>query len=370
MTEDEKYIQRTFALAEKARGRTSPNPLVGCVIVKDGKIVGEGFHTAAGKPHAEIVALQNAGQNARQATVYVNLEPCCHYGRTPPCTKALIAAGVKRVVAAMKDPDPRVAGNGFAELEKNGIIVDYGFLIENAHRLNEVFLKCKQTHLPFITLKWAISVDGRIATSTGHSRWITSPEARQRGHQLRNEVDAILVGIGTVLADDPLLNVRLEHVDDIRHPVRIILDRQARLPLDSQLVKTASQIRTIVVANKANSAKIEQLQANHVDVWQFSTNGGELLPLLEKLVAENLCSVLIEGGATISTTFLRERLVDKMMIFIAPKLIGGDGISVVDGLGVLDMEQALQLRNRQVELVGPDILMTGYFMGFKKLTVS
>jgi len=361
---DESYLRMTFELAQCAKGQTSPNPLVGCVIVKDNQIVGKGFHAQAGKPHAEIEALHIAGEAAKGATVYINLEPCCHFGRTPPCTQALIRHGVKRVVVAIADIDERVAGKGIAALRAAGIEVEHGFLQEEARQLNEVYLKHKSTGLPFVLLKLAMSLDGKIATRTGHSQWITSETARRQAHRYRHESDAILVGIGTVLADDPMLNVRMVEKSTPHHPVRIVLDSRARLPLTSQLGQTATDIRTIVaVTSNANPAQIESLRQHSLEVWEFpatSTGQVALEPLLRRMVTDQLCSLMIEGGAQVATAFLQAGLVDKVAAVIAPILIGGDGLPGVHSLGVDTVEHALKLVNTRFEPLGTDLLVEGY----------
>ena len=247
---DHIYMRRALDLAALALGRTSPNPVVGAVVVKDSQIVGEGYHQKAGTPHAEIHALRQAGDRAAGATVYVSLEPCSHFGRTPPCADALIAAGVKKVVIACLDPNPQVAGQGMQKLMDAGIEIESGIMQEEALQLNEAFFKYIQTARPFVAIKTAMTLDGKIASKTGDSRWITSPDARTYVHQIRNTYDAILVGIGTVLHDDPMLNTRLES-DDARDPIRVIIDSQLDLPMDSQIVRSSHEQRSIVFCSSA-----------------------------------------------------------------------------------------------------------------------
>jgi len=360
---DQIWMRRALELAARSRGRTSPNPMVGAVIVKDGQVVGEGFHSYAGSDHAEVVALREAGSAAEGATLYVSLEPCCHHGRTPPCADQIVHAGIRRVVAACEDPNPSVNGRGVAALREAGVTVEVGLLGEEAARLNEAFFKYIRTGVPFVTLKVAASLDGKIASRTGESRWITGESARRRVHQLRNEMDAVLVGIGTVLRDDPLLTARLG-IADQRDPIRVIVDNLARLPLRAKVVNRASTAPTILaVAQMAPRGKLEALEREGVQVIvvENSPRRVSLERLMEALGKRGVLSVMIEGGAEINASALRESVVDKVLVFLAPILIGGKSTpTAVGGDGIESLGQALRLRNVRIERFDGDILVEGY----------
>ena len=360
---DRNWMRRALDLAVRARGRTSPNPMVGAVIVTDGQVVGEGFHAYAGSDHAEVAALREAGPAAAEGTLYVSLEPCCHQGRTPPCVDQILGAGIRRVVAAGEDPNPSVSGRGFASLREAGVRVEVGLLGEEAARLNEAFFKYIRTGVPFVTLKVAASLDGKIATRTGESRWITGESARRRVHQLRNEVDAVLVGIGTVLRDDPLLTTRLG-IADQRDPIRVIVDNLARLPLRAKAVNRASTAPTILaVSQTAPRGKLEALEREGVQVIvvENSPRRVSLERLMEALGKRGILSVMIEGGAEINASALREGVVDKVLVFLAPILIGGKSTSTaVGGDGIESLAQALRLRDVRIEKFDGDILVEGY----------
>lgn len=360
---DRIWMRRALALAARARGRTSPNPMVGAVLVKDNQLVGEGFHSYAGSDHAEVVALREAGEAARGATLYVSLEPCCHFGRTPPCAEQIIQAGVRRVVAACEDPNPAVSGKGIAALRAAGLGVEVGVLAEEAARLNEAFFTHTRTGRPFVTLKVAASLDGKIATRTGESRWITGETARRRVHQLRNEVDAVLVGIGTVLRDDPLLTTRLG-IAEQRDPIRVIVDNLARLPLRANVVNRASTAPTILaVSQMAPRTKLEALEREGVQVIvvENSPRRVSLERLMEALGKRGILSVMIEGGAEINASALREGVVDKVLVFLAPILIGGKSTpTAVGGEGIETLGQALRLRDVRIERFDDDVLVEGY----------
>jgi diaminohydroxyphosphoribosylaminopyrimidine deaminase/5-amino-6-(5-phosphoribosylamino)uracil reductase len=355
---DKRYMRMALALAGKGAGRTSPNPLVGAVLARGGKIIGAGFHRRAGGDHAEIAALRRAGGKARGATLYINLEPCSHYGRTPPCAPALIRAGIKRVVVGTADPNPLVSGGGIRKLSRAGIQVRVGVLKEECRRLNEAFDKYITRRLPFVILKIAASLDGKIAASTGHSRWITGPAARRRVHEMRNRVDAILVGVGTVLADNPQLTCR---IPGGRDPVRIVLDRRLRIPLAARLLHERG--KTVIVSGPLASAKkIKAIEKCGAEVWRLPLRRGgiPLAPVLKKIAARGMMSVMIEGGAITAARALAERVVDKMCFFYAPKIVGADGLSMIAPLGVRKMGQSRQLKNLSVEKIGDDLLVTGY----------
>ncbi len=360
---DRMYMRRALELAGRARGRTSPNPMVGAVLVKDGQVVGEGFHSFAGGDHAELVALREAEGAARGATLYVSLEPCCHHGRTPPCVDRLVAAGIARVVAACEDPNPAVSGKGLGALRAAGLPVQVGVLAEEATRLNEAFFTFVRTGRPFVILKSAASLDGKIATRTGESRWITGEKARLRVHRFRNEVDAVLVGIGTVLRDDPLLTTRLGTADQ-RDPARVIVDNLARLPLRAKVINRASTAPTyLAVSERAPAARIEALQREGVQVLvvEGSPRRVSLLQLMEALGKLGFLSVMIEGGAEINASAIREGVVDKVVLFLAPLLMGGKSApSAVGGPGVETLAEAVRLRDLRIERLDEDLVIEGY----------
>lgn len=356
---DEIFMREALRIARHAEGRTSPNPLVGAVIVRDGKIIAQGWHRQAGTPHAEIHALNMAGELSRGATLYVTLEPCSHFGRTPPCAQAVINAGISRVVAAMSDPNPKVAGRGFEMLRSAGIEVDVGILEAEARRLNEVFLKYITRKLPFVTLKFACSLDGKIATSTGESQWISCEESRRFSHHLRDINDAILIGVGTVLADNPSLTTRLV---DGKNPVRVIVDSKIRTPLDSKVVTDKSARTIIVTTAKAPIEKISALKSLGVEII-VAGNGErvDLEILMRELANRELTSVLIEGGGKIHFSMLKAGLVDKIFAFIAPKIIGGENaLTAVEGAGFEKLSDAVTLKNFTVEQIGTDFFLQGY----------
>ncbi len=357
MSSDNRYMQTALALAAKALGRTSPNPMVGAVIVKDGGIIGQGYHRQAGTPHAEIHALREAGSAAEGATLYVTLEPCVHYGRTPPCTMAIINAGISQVVVATKDPNPLVAGRGIGMLEKAGVTTTVGVLEQEARRLNEVFNKFITTGNPFVVLKSAMSLDGKIATRTGHSQWITGAAARQCGHSLRDRYDAIMVGVGTVLADDPLLTTRLPQGGG-KNPLRIVVDSQARTPMTSKVVTDKAAPTLIAVTEQAPAEKIAALQAAGAAVLVTKAKNGrvDLTALMRELGNRQVTSVLLEGGAAVAAAAVAEKLVDKVHFFIAPLIIGGHGApGPVGGQGVAELTGALRLAEMHTELLDKDL---------------
>lgn len=364
--EDRRYMRMALELAAWGRGLVSPNPMVGAVVVKDGRVLGKGFHKRAGGPHAEVYALAEAKGETAGATLYVNLEPCCHTGRTPPCTRQIIAAGITRVVAAVEDPDPRVSGAGLRELAENGVQVTTGVLAEEARRLNEVFFKYITTGRPFVTLKAAISLDGKIAARTGDSRWITGEEARRIGHELRREADAVVVGVQTVINDDPLLTVRLPATPGDgteKQPLRLILDTRARIPLRAKVIKENPERTVIVTGSDPPRRKVEALRAAGVRVWTLPLRRGRVsLPaLLAKAGEEKLCSLLVEGGGEVNAAFLEENLVDKVYLFLAPRIIGGATAPTwVEGTGVAKVAQASLWRNTGLTKIGNDLLLEFY----------
>ncbi len=356
---DARGMRRALQLAARARGRTAPNPMVGAVVVKHGRVVGEGYHHRAGEPHAEVHALRAAGAKARGATLYVTLEPCCHHGRTPPCTDAVIAAGIARVVAAMEDPDPRVGGQGLKTLRRAGIEVEVGLLEPEARRLNEAYLKHTTTGLPFVSLKAAMSLDGKIATVGGESQWITGEAARAYGHRLRSQHQAILTGVETVLADDPALTVR--HTRGA-NPLRVVADSRGRTPTTARLLTADPRPAIIAVTDRAPAARRRALAAAGADVWLLPAQGGhvDLEALLRRLAEGGVQSVLLEAGGTLTAAALAAGLVDRVYFFLAPCLLGGaTARTPVEGPGVARLAERHCLRNLQVRRVGEDLLIIG-----------
>lgn len=382
-------------LAQQGEGRVNPNPLVGALIVKDDDIIARGWHHRYGDLHAERDAFKYAeehGIDCQGSTMYVTLEPCCHQGHQPPCTEAIVSHGIRRVVVGLRDPNPLVGGKGIEQLRQAGIEVDVlepeddaakstganaaipspvsgdtiAALVQQLRNQNRVFLKYITTSMPWVTAKWAMTLDGKIATATGDSKWITGEEARQYVHLVRRSHSAILCGIGTVLADDPLLNVRLtpETLDkmgiqehEVRQPVRIVADRQARIPMESQLVRTAHEYPLVVAyADGADEEKLQQLREAGVTLWNCNT----LLELTQRAAAEKIDSILLESGGTLSEALLREGLVDEVLAFVAPKIIGGKTAKTpVEGNGIDVMSEAVELTGRVVSTMGEDILISG-----------
>ena len=352
---DSGYMAQAFDLAEGGRGMVSPNPLVGAIIVRDGEIVGRGFHRRAGSEHAEVHALREAGSRANGATLYVTLEPCCHHGKTPPCTDAIIKSGIARVVAALPDPNPLVCGQGVACLNGAGIEVTVGLMESRARKQNEVFLKYIQTGMPFVTLKLAATLDGRIAAADGTSRWITGADARKEVHRMRAWSDAVMVGAGTVLADNPSLTVRDAGGDD---PLRIIVDGNAATPPDAAAVAG----HTVICAlDTIDPSRQDAYEKRHAQVWTFPGVDGRLSlkALLARLGERKVTSVLCEGGAGLASSLIRERLVDKLVYMVAPKLLGS-GPSAFGDIGVETIAGALGFHELTCERVGNDLVMTGY----------
>ena len=362
LLQDEHYMRLALELARKGMGRTSPNPMVGAIVVKDGCIVGQGWHQKAGTPHAEIHALQAAGALTKGATLYITLEPCCHQGRTGPCTDAIIAANISRVVFAMTDPNPCVAGCGGRLLRQAGIETLEGILACDAAKLNEAFITHIATGLPFTTIKMAMTLDGKIATAGGQSQWITGETARRQVHKLRNQYDAVLVGIGTVLADDPQLTVR--HVSG-RNPIRVVVDSQARTPLQAHLVADKAAHTIIAVGQDVPNDRLTDFVAAGIEIIQIPahSDGLDLRYLFRYLARRGLSSILVEGGATLNASILQENLADSVIWFIAPKLVGGTSApGPIGGMGVATLEQAAELEDITAELVGKDVMLTGYFV--------
>lgn len=358
-------MRRALRLAQ--RGFAPPNPMVGCVIVRNGEPVGEGYHPKAGEPHAEVFALRAAGEKARSATAYVTLEPCCHFGRTPPCSRALIAAGVKRVVVAMVDPNPKVAGKGLEELRQVGIAVTVGVLEEQARRVNEAFIHFHTHGTPFVTLKAAMTLDGKIATHTSDSRWITGPRARQEVHRIRAQSGAVMVGIGTLLADDAELTARLPDPGAPRQPLRVIVDSRLRTPLDCRAVKVANEECPLLIAttSRAPAQAEAALVRPGVEIARLpagSEGHVDLKALMSLLAERSIISVLVEGGGILHAAMLEAGLYHKALLFYAPKIVGGrDAPTSVEGKGLAHMGDAWMLRDLQVRRLGGDLAVEGYF---------
>ena len=358
------FMQRALDLARRAKGRTSPNPLVGAVIVKDGKVIGEGYHQKAGAPHAEVHALNAAGEDAKGATLYTTLEPCCHWGRTPPCTEGLIRAGIAQVYVGEVDPNPSVAGKGVQQLQNAGINVHVGVLRQEAADLNEVHRKYIQTGRPFVILKTAMSLDGKIATASGESQWITSEASRQRGHEVRDAVDAILVGRGTVARDNPALTTRLQDRKG-QDAIRIVLDSHGRTRPDARIFNTESEAGVIMaVTPEAPTENVNTLERADAEVIAVPDAHNKVCfkSLMEILGKREITSVLIEGGSQINASALAAGIVDKVMCFIAPKLIGGQHApGPIGGVGIQSLTEAVNLQRMRVTPIPEhDILIEGY----------
>lgn len=354
----EQYMRRALKLAK--RGRTSPNPMVGAVVVKDGVIVGEGYHPRAGEPHAEVFALRDAGEAARGATMYVTLEPCCHFGRTPPCTKAVIEAGIAEIYVAMADPDSRVASKGLDELRQAGVTVNYPLLEDEARHLNEAYIKHRTTGLPLVTLKSAMSLDGRIATRTGDSKWITNERSRAFAHRIRSRVDAIIVGGGTARADDPRLTARLGR--KIYFPTRVVVTASGDLPESLSLFNQPGDT-VIACSSTANVESLGKLERTGARILTLRKAGDQasIADLIAQLGEMGCLSVLIEGGGEVAASAFTERVIDKVIYFYSPKIIGGrDAVSSVGGLGAEDVQSSIRLNNTKIRRFGEDFAVEGY----------
>ncbi len=362
--DDNHFMQMALDLAARGRGFTSPNPMVGAVVVREGRVVGRGYHHAAGQAHAEVNALDDAGPAARGATLYVTLEPCNHHGRTPPCTQRVLAAGVRRVVAAMADPNPEVCGGGLARLRAAGLEVAVGACEAEALRLNEAFVKYVRTKRPFVTLKCAATLDGRIATRSGASRWVTAEASRRYVHRLRHAVDGILVGVETVRRDDPSLTTRLEDGSG-KDPVRIILDTRLSIPEDAKVLRVESKSVTIIVSGEnAPTARRDALLRRGAQVMTapLAADGRiDLGALMRRLGQMRMTSLLIEGGARVLASALAAGVADKINFFYAPKLLGGDdGVPICRGPGPEGMDGCIPVKDLSVHRFGPDVMLEGY----------
>jgi len=356
--EDIKFMKIALKLAEKAKGDTTPNPLVGAVIIKNGEIIGKGYHKKAGTPHAEIHALNAAGNKAQGATLYITLEPCCHTGKTPPCVNEIIKQKISRVVIAMSDPNPLVNGKGIKILEDSGIQVTAGLLENQAKAMNEIFIKYITTKLPFVTLKAATTIDGKICTKTGDSKWITNEQSRQYVHKLRYYHDAILVGINTIIADNPYLTCRLKN-KPIVCPLRIILDSTLKIDLLTNVLQDKYKEKTIIATTeRASSDKVKQLRELGINIIIAGSTKVDITELFNILGKMEITSLLIEGGSTVYTSIIEENLIDKIILFIAPKIIGGkNALTLIEGDGQEFMNNAINFELRKICKYDDDIML-------------
>ncbi|XOQ43904.1 MAG: Riboflavin biosynthesis protein RibD [Clostridium sp.] len=349
------YMKRAIALAKKGEGWVNPNPMVGAVIVKNGRIIGEGYHQKYGQAHAEINALSSCSESPENATLYVTLEPCCHYGKTPPCTDAILKSHIAKVVIGSSDPNPMVAGKSVMLLKKAGIAVEEGCLKAECDSLNPEYFYFITTGIPYLVMKYAMTMDGKIATSTGMSKWITERQARLDVHRLRHKYSAIMVGIETVLKDNPLLTCRLKNG---KNPIRIICDSHLRIPLNSQICQTAKEVPTIVATIVSSGNKIAQLEKLGITVLTVpeKNNAVNLPVLINRLGKLNIQSVLLEGGGTLNYNALKEGLIQEVFAYIAPKIFGGaEAKTPVEGKGVLSPEQSFCFSSPEIRVMGNDI---------------
>lgn len=364
LSQDLEFMEMAYSLAEKGRGRTSPNPCVGAVVVKDDQIVGWGYHQEAGQPHAEIVALERAGRRARDSTLYLTLEPCVHWGRTPPCVDRLLTAGLKRVVVSAWDPNPLVNKKGVARLREAGIAVETGLLSHLNTRLNETYLKFITRKIPFVTLKVAISLDGKMAAASGDSRWISSEESRYFVQNLRAEHDAILVGINTILKDDPELTLRLPETAGKKWH-RVVLDAFLRFPLRARLLKSGAKGNVLIFTGPdIPEVKVRKLRQKGVEIIRVPAANGQvnLKEVLEELGRREISALLVEGGASTLTSFLQQKIADKAYLLLAPRLIGGKtSPTPFEGPGAATVAASLELKSLRHFSLRNDIIIEGYF---------
>ncbi|MBI2645662.1 MAG: bifunctional diaminohydroxyphosphoribosylaminopyrimidine deaminase/5-amino-6-(5-phosphoribosylamino)uracil reductase RibD [Deltaproteobacteria bacterium] len=356
------YMKMALDLARHGEGLTSPNPMVGALIVKDGEIVGRGFHLKAGEDHAEIIALKEAGERARGGILYITLEPCCHVGKTGPCTEAIVKAGIRKVVVGMQDPNDLVNGKGMRELKRLGVEIEAGVLEKECQELNEFFTFWIKHQTPFVILKTASTLDGKIATFKGESKWITSEESRNMVQSLRNKVDAIIVGIGTIMTDNPSLS--LQSNKDRMNPLRIVVDSKLRISPRAKVLKVDEKHRTMVVTTrKATLKKRKALERKGVEVVVVPDKRGRvsIVSLLKLLGKQGVLSVLVEGGAEVNASFLKEKLAHKIYTFMAPRILGDDALGAYSNMGLSDLDQAIKIKNVRMESVGKDFLIQGYF---------
>lgn len=358
------YMKLAIDLAKMGKGRVNPNPMVGAVIVKDNKVIGKGYHQEYGQNHAEVNAINSATEDISNSTMYVTLEPCSHYGKTPPCVDKIIENNISKVVIASLDPNPLVSGKGVKKLKDAGIEVVTGVLDDENKKINEVFMKYIIDKNPFVIMKAAMSLDGKIATSSGESKWISCEESRKEVHELRNIVMGILVGVDTVIKDNPQLTARLENG---KNPIRIIVDSNLRIPIDSNVIQNIKEARSIVVTtNKASKDKIKTLESKGVEVLIANEKEGrvDLKDMIDKIGKLNIDSILLEGGSTLNFSALNENIIDKIQIYIAPKIIGGvDSKTPVGGEGIRYLKDAFKLKDMTLKTIGEDILIEGYIKG-------
>ncbi len=361
---DEYYMGLAISLARKGIGKVNPNPMVGAVIVKDNKIIGTGYHERYGGKHAEINAIENSRQSLNGSTMYVNLEPCSHFGKTPPCVDKIIESKINKVVISSVDPNPLVQGKGVKKLRDAGIEVKVGVLDKENKKLNEVFLKYIKNKKPFVVMKVAMSLDGKISTTTGQSKWISCDESSRYVHKLRSQVMSILVGINTVIKDNPMLDCRLENG---KNPIRIIVDTTLKIPIDSKIVSSSKSIRTIVVTTKnANRNVMKLLEDKGVEILtvNLKNNLVDLKEMINKLGELNIDSILIEGGSSLNFSAINENIVDKIQVYVAPIILGGESSKTpIGGQGVDDIKEAFKLHRLEYKQVGSDILIEGYLKG-------
>lgn len=353
---DEKYMRMALELAKLGSGRVNPNPLVGAVIVKDGVIIGKGYHMAYGTAHAEVNALKNCSESPEGASIYVTLEPCCHYGKNPPCTEAIIKSGIKRVVVGSSDPNPLVAGKGIEILRSHNIEVVTDVLKKECDEINTHFFHFIQTQTPFVIMKYAMTIDGKIATYSGKSQWITGEAARRKVHEDRNKYAAIMVGVGTVLADDPLLTCRIE---DGQNPIRIICDTNLETPLDSQIANTAKEIPTIIASSSSDLEKQKLYLEKGFEMINLPLKNDniDLKCLMEELGKRKIDSVILEGGGTLNYSAMEAGIVNRVQAYIAPKIFGGLAKTPVIGTGVESPDDAFILTSPKITVIGEDILL-------------
>ncbi len=354
---DEYYMAKAIELAKKGAGFVNPNPMVGAVIVKDGRIIGEGYHEKYGQLHAERNALKNCSESPEGATIYVTLEPCCHYGKTPPCTEAIIENKIARVVVGALDVNPLVAGKGVEILRNHGIEVVTGILKDECEKMNKVFQKYITTKLPYVVMKYAMTSDGKIATKTGESKWITGEVARKAVHKTRNDLSAIMVGVDTIIVDNPLLTCRLD--DECKNPIRIICDSRLRTPLDSQVISDAKNNQTIIATASDNQERIRKYEEANCKVISAPGEDGkvDLKRLMIDLGEMGIDSVLLEGGGTLNYSAIQAKIVDEVQIYMAPKIFGGSAKSPVEGLGIEHPKDAVELVPKNITMIGEDILI-------------
>ncbi len=357
---DEVYMNLALELALKGEGKVNPNPMVGAVIVKNEKVIAKGFHRAYGEDHAEVDAFRNAKENMEDATLYVTLEPCCHHGKTPPCVDEIIKRKIKKVIVGCLDPNPLVRGKGIKKMLEHGIEVEMSTLEEKCKGINEIFFKYVTCKRPFVIMKSAMTLDGKIASKSGDSKWITCEEARNEVHKLRNKVSGIMVGIGTVISDNPQLTCR---IPEGRNPIRIVVDTFLKIPLESKVLENCEKISTIIATtDKASSEKIKMIQEKNAQVLILPEKMGkvDLTKLMDRLGDLGVDSVLLEGGGTLNYSAMKEKIVDKVKVYISPKMVGGQGKTPLEGEGVLKIQDAIKINKLSMKTIGTDIVLEGY----------